>query len=484
MLRRRRVRVNRDTVDATGTVATVSTYTCGVRDLFATAEPTPDDGPITVSELNRQVRTLLERGLSRLWVAGEISNLARPASGHIYFSLKDEGAQIRCAWFRQRQQRPLPALSDGARMLVFGRVSLYETRGEYQLVVEQVEAGGEGELRRRFEALKKKLAAEGLFDEIRKRSLPPLPERIGVITSPSGAAVRDILTVLRRRFPAIPVIVYPAAVQGVAAVSELVAALRVAARRAECDVLIIGRGGGSLEDLQAFNEEALARAIGDSAIPVVSGVGHEVDITIADLVADVRAPTPSGAAELVVPDQREWQRALASLSVKLASCIRRFQQDSAQTLDWLARRLNQASPARRLRQQAARLAELKKSLAIALRLDFTRRGRAVDHLHGRFLQQSPAARIRHDSNRLLGLKRSLLRAGVLPAEAARRRLQQAERALNAVSPLATLDRGYAIVSNDETGRILVDVDGVRPGDRIRAQLARGVLRATVTESEQ
>lgn len=454
-----------------------------VRDLFATAAPTPDDGPITVSELNRQARALLERGLSRLWVAGEISNLARPASGHLYFSLKDEGAQIRCAWFRQRQQRPLPALADGARMLVFGRVSLYETRGEYQLVVEQVEAAGEGELRRRFEALKKKLAAEGLFDEIRKRPLPPLPRCIGVITSPSGAAVRDILTVLRRRFPAIPVVIYPAAVQGAAAVPELIAALRAAARRGECDVLIVGRGGGSLEDLQAFNEEALARAIGESPIPVVSGVGHEVDITIADLVADMRAPTPSGAAELVVPDQREWQRALASLSVKLAACIRRFQQNSAQTLDWLARRLGQASPARRLTQQSARLAELRKSLAIAMRLDFARRGRAVDRLLGCFLQQSPAARIRHDLNRLVALRRGVLRAGVRRVEAAQRRLQQAERALNAVSPLATLDRGYAIVSDDATGRILVDAAGVRPGDRIRARLARGVLRATVTEPE-
>ena len=454
-----------------------------MRDLFATAASTPDDGPITVSELNRRARTLLERGLSRLWVTGEISNLARPASGHIYFSLKDEGAQIRCAWFRQRQQRPLPALSDGARMLLFGRVSLYETRGEYQFVVEQVEAAGEGELRRRFEALKRKLAAEGLFDELRKRPLPPLPGRIGVVTSPSGAAVRDILTVLRRRFPAIPVVIYPAAVQGEAAVIELVAALQLAARRAECDVLIIGRGGGSLEDLQAFNEEALARAIGESPIPVVSGVGHEIDLTIADLVADVRAPTPSGAAELVVPDQREWQRALAALSVKLAACIGRFEQDRAQTLDWLARRLNQASPARRLKQQVARLAELRKSLAIAMRLDFSRRGRAIDRLLGRCLRQSPAARIHHDLNRLRSLRRGVLRAGVLPVEAAQRRLQQAERALNAVSPLATLDRGYAIVTDDGSGRLLVDASGVRPGDRIRAQLARGVLRATVTESE-
>jgi exodeoxyribonuclease VII large subunit len=458
-------------------------YTGEVRDLFSAPAPTPDEGPITVSELNRQVRSLLERGLSRLWVSGEISNLARPASGHLYFSLKDEGAQIRCAWFRQRQQRPLAALADGARMLVFGRVSLYETRGEYQLIVEQVEAACEGELRRRFEALKRKLAGEGLFDEIRKRPLPPLPERIGVITSPSGAAVRDILTVLRRRFPAVPVVVYPAAVQGEAAVPELVGALRTAARRAECDVLVIGRGGGSLEDLQAFYEEVLARAISASPIPVISAVGHEVDLTIADLVADVRAPTPSGAAELVVPDQREWLRVLASMAVKLAACIRRFQQDNAQTLDWLARRLNQASPARRLQQQAARLGEFRKSLAVAMRLDFSRRGRAVDRLLGRFRQQSPAARIRYDLTRIASLEHGMQRAGAQAVEGARRRLRQAERALNAVSPLATLERGYAIVSEDETGRILVDADGVRPGDRIRAQLAHGVLRATVTDSK-
>lgn len=441
------------------------------------------EGAISVSELNRRARTLLERGIARLWVTGEISNLARPASGHLYFSLKDETAQIRCAWFRQRQTRPLPALADGDCMLVFGRVSLYESRGDYQLIVEQVEPAGEGELRRRFEALKKKLTAEGLFDAGRKRPLPALPRRIGVITSPSGAAVRDVLTVLRRRFPAIPVILYPASVQGDAAVAELVAALRAAGRRGECDVLILGRGGGSLEDLQAFNEEALARAISASPIPVVSAVGHEVDVTIADLVADVRAPTPSGAAELVVPDQREWQRLLMAQIAKLANCIRRAGQNNAQALDWLARRLQQASPARRVRQQDARLAELRKSLVVAMRLDFSRRGRLVERLVASFRQQAPASRVRHARERLRGIRSRLLRCGPLAVEAAARRLRHAERSLNAVSPLATLDRGYAIVTDAESGHLVTDAASLREGDRIRARLAIGSLQATVVKSE-
>jgi exodeoxyribonuclease VII large subunit len=234
-------------------------------------------GAITVSQLNRQVKTLLEQGLPRLWVEGEISNLARPASGHLYFSLKDSSAQIRAAFFRQRQRGPTIGFKEGDQVLAFGRVSLYEPRGDYQLIVEQIEPAGEGALKRQFELLKNKLAAEGLFDEAHKQELPALPARIGVITSPSGAAIRDIISVLRRRFPSIPVVIYPAAVQGEAAPAEIIAALETAIRRDECDVLIMGRGGGSLEDLWAFNDEKLARAIFDSPIPIVSAVGHEID---------------------------------------------------------------------------------------------------------------------------------------------------------------------------------------------------------------
>ena len=242
------------------------TYTCDVTDLL---QQNPVDRAISVSELNRLARRLLEDGIARVWVEGEISNLARPASGHVYFSLKDENAQVRCAFFRQRQRGPTIHLKNGDQVLAFGKVSIYEPRGDYQVIVEQVEAAGEGELRHRFEALKKELAAEGLFDQSRKQPLPALPRRIGIVTSPSGAAIRDIVTVLRRRFPAVPVVVYPTSVQGDAAAGEIVDAIGSAVRRAECDLLIVGRGGGSLEDLWPFNEEAVARAIAACPIPVI-----------------------------------------------------------------------------------------------------------------------------------------------------------------------------------------------------------------------
>ena len=282
---------------------------------------------ITVSQLNRQAKTLLEQGLAQLWVEGEISNIARPASGHVYFTLKDKSAQIRAAFFRQRQRGPTISLKDGDQVLVYGRVSLYEARGDYQLIVEQIEPAGEGALKRQFEVLKKKLAAEGLFDEDRKQELPELPTRIGVITSPTGAAIRDIVSILGRRFPSIPLVIYPSAVQGDAAPQELITALATAIRRAECDVLILARGGGSLEDLWAFNDEQLARAIAESPIPIVSAVGHEVDFTIADFVADLRAPTPSGAAELVVPDREDWLRVVQSLAMRISRLGRRTVED-------------------------------------------------------------------------------------------------------------------------------------------------------------
>ena len=411
---------------------------------------------ITVSQLNRQVKTLLEKGLARLWVEGEISNIARPASGHVYFSLKDANAQIRCAFFRQRQRGPTIGLKNGDQVLAFGRVSLYEPRGDYQLIVEQVEPAGEGALKRQFEVLKKKLAAEGLFDEDRKQALPDLPKRIGVITSPSGAAVRDILTVLGRRFPSIPVVVYPAAVQGEAAPGELIAALETAAQRDECDVLIIGRGGGSLEDLWAFNDEGLARAIAACPIPVVSAVGHEVDFTIADFVADLRAPTPSGAAEIVVPDREDWLRSINSLAVRIARLGQRAVEDRGQTLDWLTRRLVQTSPPQTLLRQHERLDDMQRRLHLAMRQGVS--------------QQRPA---------LASLWQRLQVSGARSIADARHRLQLAARGLNAVSPLATLDRGYAIVEDAETGKVLVDASDATVGSDIRARLASGELTATI-----
>ena len=394
---------------------------------------------ITVSQLNRQAKTLLEQGLGRLWVEGELSDIARPASGHVYFTLKDKNAQVRAAFFRQRQRGPTINFKDGDQVLAYGRVSLYEARGDYQLIVEQIEPAGEGALKRQFEVLKKKLSAEGLFDEDRKRPLPELPQRIGVITSPSGAAIRDIISILGRRFPSIPVVIYPAAVQGDAAPAELIAALASATSRDECDVLIIGRGGGSLEDLWAFNDEQLARAIADSPIPIVSAVGHEIDFTIADFVADLRAPTPSGAAEIIVPDQEDWLRTLNSLATRIARIGRRTVEDLGQTLDWLGRRLVQTSPSATLQRSGTRLTSLIQRLSGAAR--------------------SSVAGVSH-------------------------RLDLAMRGLHSVSPLATLERGYAIVEDAKTGKVLLDAADIPPGDDVRARLAHGNLIATVKKNER
>src|ERR1700684_4170567 len=277
----------------------------------------PDRDIYTVSRLNREVRVLLERGFGSLWLEAEISNFAKPSSGHWYFSLKDAAAQVRCAMFRQRNMLCTFTARDGQKVLVRARIGLYEPRGEYQLIVDHMEDAGLGALKRQFEELSARLAAEGLFAADRKRPLPGLPRRIGIITSPTGAAVRDILHVLARRFPAASVLIYPVPVQGAAAAAEIVAALEATGRRAECDVLILARGGGSLEDLWAFNDERLARAIVASPIPVITGIGHEIDFTIADFAADVRAPTPSAAAELVVPDAEEWLTAFVRLGSRL-----------------------------------------------------------------------------------------------------------------------------------------------------------------------
>ena len=416
---------------------------------------------ITVSQLNRQVRTLLEKGIGRLWVEGEISNIARPASGHIYFSLKDDSAQVRAAFFRQRQRGPTIGLKNGDQVLAFGRVSLYEPRGDYQLIVEQVEPAGEGALKRQFEVLKKMLAAEGLFDEDRKLALPDLPERIGVITSPSGAAIRDILSVLGRRFPSIPVVIYPAAVQGDAAPGELIAALQRAIDRDECDVLVMGRGGGSLEDLWAFNDEKLARAIAACPIPLVSAVGHEVDFTIADFVADVRAPTPSGAAELIVPDREDWLRSINSLAARIARLGQRTVEHRAQTLDWLARRLLQTSPEQTLLRQHDRLSNMQRRLLSAMR-----QGVAA---------QRPA---------LTNLWQRLQRSGPEAIATPRHRLQLAMRGLHAVSPLATLDRGYAIVEDADSGKVLMRAADATVGADVRTRLAKGELIATVKSKKE
>src|SRR5215468_6468104 len=303
------------------------------------ALPTPSREVYSVSRLNREVRILLERGLGVLWVEGELSNLSQPPSGHWYFSLKDRDAQLRCAMYRLKNSLVGFTPRAGMQLLVRGRISLFEPRGEFQLIVEHLEEAGVGALRREFERLKTRLAAEGLFAQERKRALPRFPRRVGVITSPSGAALHDILHILARRYPPAALLVYPAAVQGAAAAPMLVAALRTASARAECDVLILARGGGSLEDLWAFNDERVARAIHGCALPVVCGVGHEIDFTIADFAADARAPTPSAAAELVVPDRLACLEAIGRSAQRLASGVRRELRVGSATLAALTRRL-------------------------------------------------------------------------------------------------------------------------------------------------
>ncbi len=440
----------------------------------------PDRDVYTVSRLNREVRVLLERGFGSLWLEAEISNFARPSSGHWYFSLKDAVAQVRCAMFRQRNLACAFTPRDGQKVLVRARIGLYEPRGEYQLLIEHLEDAGQGELKRQFEELKNRLAAEGLFAAERKRTLPRMPKRIGLITSPTGAAVRDVLHVLARRFPAVPVLIHPVAVQGAQAAGEIVAALRLAAERADCDLLILARGGGSLEDLWAFNDETLARVIAASPIPIVSGVGHEVDFTIADFAADVRAPTPSAAAELAVPDAREWLRAFLDLGLRLRRSVLATLADRRERLGWLTGRASLASPAARLSQAAQRLDDFEQRLSRAWRQGIADQRTALGGASTRLWAASPGARFRDACARHAALDARLRVAALARLGRAGERLAPLVRTLQAVSPLATLVRGYAIVS-DETGRILRRAQDAAPGSIIEARLAGGRIRARVDE---
>src|SRR5215472_1957357 len=401
-----------------------------------TAAPARD--VYTVSRLNREVRSVLERALSVIWVEGELSNFSQPASGHWYFSLKDRGAQLRCAMFRMQNSLVGFTPRDGAHLLLRGRISVYEARGEYQLIVEHLEEAGVGALKREFERLKTRLAAEGLFALERKRPLPRFPQRIGVITSPSGAALHDILKILARSFPPAAVLIYPAPVQGAAAAPALIAALAAAGARAECDVLILARGGGSLEDLWAFNDERLARAIAASPLPVVSAVGHEIDFTIADFVADVRAPTPSAAAELVVPDRAACLESVARAGERLARAARRELRAIAMRLEGAQRRLALVHPGVRLEQQTQRLDDLSMRLGGATRGRVQREHLRLAELHRRLNSRSPDRLLEQQRSRHRDLWLRLKHAANARLGATAQRLALAQRALNAVSPLATL----------------------------------------------
>ncbi|MCU0760028.1 MAG: exodeoxyribonuclease VII large subunit [Steroidobacteraceae bacterium] len=434
----------------------------------------------TVSRLNREVRMLLDHGMPVVWVEAEVSNFSRPASGHWYFTLKDRDAQVRCAMFRQRNMAVRFVPAEGKQVLARARVGLYEPRGDYQLIVDHLEEAGVGALKREFERLKEKLAAEGLFATELKRPLPAVPRRIGVVTSPSGAAVRDVVHVLGRRFPAADVLVYPTAVQGAAAVPEILAALALAAGRAEVDVLIVARGGGSLEDLQAFNDERVARAIRASPVPVITGIGHEVDFTIADFVADVRAPTPSGAAELAVPDRREWLLRIGRIAQRLDAAALRRMRSEAERLQRLRHRLARLHPGTRLQQRAQRLDELEQRLVAMLRLRLAGEGARLQDLAARLAARSPALRLR--DLRLREQRLSMRLDAAIEQRLGRlaQRLALARRGLHAVSPLATLGRGFALATRAADGALLRAAGDVQVGAAIRVRLGQGALDATVT----
>lgn len=435
----------------------------------------------SVSELNAQSRELLETAFPSVWVEGEISNFSVPGSGHWYFTLKDDKAQLRCAMFRNRNTRARQRPQHGDRVLLRGTVSLYPARGDYQMIVEEIEAAGAGALQRAFEALRERLAAEGLFASERKRALPRFPRHLGVVTSATGAALHDILTVLRRRYPLLAVSVFPVAVQGEGAAARIAGAIADANRWAATqdpplDALIVGRGGGSLEDLWAFNEEIVARAIHASALPVISAVGHETDFSIADLVADVRAPTPSAAAELLVPDRAQLLRALTATQQRLLQLARRELDTQAQRLDWLARRLRH--PGRQLREQAQRLDDLESRLhtAIGHRLLFAQSRHS--QLQATLAARSPARRVEERAQRVEQLGKRLA-TGMNHRLAVREaQLGSATHVLASLSPLATLARGYAIVS-DTSGHVLRDAHEVRPGQPVRARIAHATLECTV-----
>lgn len=436
----------------------------------------PDQRDIfSISRLNSEVRAVLEGSFPLVWVEGEISNLASPRSGHLYFSLKDAQAQVRCALFRAKRQLLRFQPANGAQVLARARISFYEPRGDFQLIVEHLEPAGAGSAQREFEALKKRLQSEGLFDNERKKPLPAFPQRLGVITSASGAAIRDVIKVLRRRAPHIAVTIFPAQVQGKGAAEELLEALGIALQRADCDLLLLTRGGGSIEDLAAFNDERLARAVASAGIPIVSAVGHEIDFTITDFVADRRAPTPSAAAELISPDAAALLQTVGKLSQRLQAGVRRRLQVESQHLARLAGRLQRAAPANRLRQQQQRLDGLDLRLLRSMRTILSEYRREIG-VQSRHLQaHSPTRRLAQLKQRFTGLPQRLHQAW---NHGYRRRLEHlaaAGRELNAVSPLATMHRGYAVLRRPADGRVIGQVAQVAPGESIEARLADGTL---------
>lgn len=434
----------------------------------------------TVSRLNSEVRLTLELQFRQLWLVGEVSNFVAASSGHWYFSLKDQAAQVKVAMFKTSNRNAAFTPRNGQQVMVRARISVYEPRGEYQLLADFIEPAGDGLLRQQYEQLKAKLAAEGLFAPERKKALPLQVKKVGVITSPTGAAIRDILTVLQRRAPALEVIIYPSLVQGAQAAGDLTAALQHAIRRNECDVLIIGRGGGSLEDMWCFNDETLARTIANCPIPIVSAVGHEIDFSISDFVADVRAATPSAAAELVSPDQQHQLQVLLQLKQRLTQSIRQRLGQKAQLFLHQHSKLQLLHPARRLQQQQQRLDELQIRLQQAMQHKLQQHRQQLQLQHKALWLLSPEQQLKRQQLKLQQLQQRLTLNLNQQLQKKQQQWQALSRELHTVSPLATLQRGYSIVF-DAKSTVVKSASQLQSGDKVRLKLADGDIAAEVTE---
>lgn len=438
---------------------------------------------ISIGELNQRVRNLLEGEFPAIWVEGEISNLVKPSSGHLYFTLKDSNAQVRAAMFKGNNRFLTFTPRNGTQVMVRCRVSLYAPRGDYQIIVDSMEESGEGALRRAYEQLKRKLSDEGLFDQECKQDIPTHPQTVGVITSPTGAAIRDILTVFKRRFPATEIVLFPSMVQGEGSAQNIARMIEKANQFKNCDVLIVGRGGGSLEDLWAFNEEIVARAIFASTIPVVSAVGHEIDFTIADLVADVRAATPSAAAELLSPDQLEYHAAIASQAQQLTNLIRDKILAHQQHLNHLQKRLKH--PGQTLQEHAQRLDVLESRLKNALRYQLSDQKSTLENYSTRLRLNSPQLQFEQQLEYIQQLGQRLNRSMVHIMRLKQQALQNNGQRLDALSPLATLSRGYSITrkktSTHKKLTLIKHFGDVQIGDSLCSDVSDGIIYSTVTE---
>ena len=441
------------------------------------------DNIYSVSQLNQSVRLMLENQLGAVWLTGEISNFSQPVSGHWYLSLKDENAQVRCAMFRMKNLRVSFRPTNGMQVLVRANVSLYEPRGDYQLIIESMHLAGEGLLMQQFEALKLKLAAEGLFAQHLKKNLPHFSKAVGIITSKTGAALQDILHILQRRDPSLKIIIYPTAVQGKDAATEIAQMIELANQRQEVDVLIVGRGGGSLEDLWCFNEEMVARAIFHSHLPVISAVGHETDVTIADFVADVRAPTPSAAAELVSRNQTELLQQLQYRRQRLEIALDRLFAEKQQKLKHLSLRLHNQHPQAQLRIQQQLITQLSHRLQQSLRHRWQKKAENLTALSMRLYKNPLPLRIQQYEQQLAQLKVRLNSHMNLTLSLQQKQLAHLCGKLDSLSPLKVLARGYSITQNQQNFTIRSMKD-VNVGEQIKTRLPDGDIISQVIRLEE